>query len=1119
MNKKLTLTLLAGLLAGAATAQPFQTTTVADGQFASGTAWYTMRIGSTQKYLTDNGTASSMTLKAASTLEDADLWCFTGDATNGYKIYNKQAGATKVLASTTSMTTKPGYGGTGGSTYPTLQTAASLPSGYVGAWDLAKSNKLSDVDGYFVKIHGTNYAMNDFGGIGTLAFWAEGMDAGSTVSFELVQMEAVINAANGTFTSSNPAKTWHAVWESNQVSGLTLSTGVNNMTIENGYISGASGTSGTSTYTITAPEGMVVTGYSFDFVNHASLKGTETLNVGGNSYTSSSSEQHVSVSGLKERTASFTQTGSNKCVTLKNFVVVLKKSMQEPEPFQELYVTNRGAKPYRIPAIATAPNGHIFAISDYRPCGSDIGYGEVDIKYRISKDHGQTWGEEKFLANGLGDNASPQWKVGFGDAAVVADRERNEVLIMSVCGRVVCWNGNYIPDSPASNPNPVARMRATYNESTDEWTISEPENVTESIYRLFVDENNQATVKSLFIGSGRIAQSRYVKVKDYYRLYCAVWTKNKGNRVIYSDDFGDTWHVLGTINDRPAPGGDEPKCEELPDGSVLLSSRVGGGRYYNIYSFTDIKKGEGSWGNVATSNSSNNGISIGGNSTNGEVMLVPVVRKEDNKQMFLLLQSVPFGASRTGVGIYYKALENLSDFNSPANIAKDWDGRHQSTTLGSAYSTMTWQKNNTLGFLYEESTHGADYTIIYKNYTIEQITDSAFTYDPTVDASVVILDGIDQKAEGLEGGTMVGQVDASNTAGVQAAIDAYKANPTFDNYQAINQAIANIQRIEVVPFGYYRLRNTERQTAQLYLQPEATRVTAARSDLRNADQFFSFVPTGTEGQYYLYNGNYQYYLGPLTATETQPIITTNTAEAGVWVVNGSLDGKSQVVCQNNTGSYKGLHLAGDNARLVPWTASAPASLWYIEPVSTYEVTIPASMCTTVCLPFAFEAPEGVTVYTTAGLVQVEDQICVKIEEVDRTLGVAANQPVILQSMTPGNYQLNVLVEAPTTEPAAASAFVGNLKASSKPEGNYYDLQNGSFVPFTETTLYANKAYYTSETAYESLPLTLENGGTVGIGSIEKAGKNVRLYDLNGRRVKHPRHGIYVTSEGQKVLVP
>ena len=388
-----------------------------------------------------------------------------------------------------------------------------------------------------------------------------------------------------------------------------------------------------------------------------------------------------------------------------------------------------------------------------------------------------------------------------------------------------------------------------------------------------------------------------------------------------------------------------------------------------------------------------------------------------------------------------------------------------------------------------------------------------------MDASVVILDGIDQKAEGLEGGTMVGQVDASNTADVQAAIDAYKANPTFDNYQAINQAIANIKRIEVVPFGYYRLRNTNRQTAQLYLQPEATRVTAARSDLRNADQFFSFVPTGTEGQYYLYNGNYQYYLGPLTATETQPVVTTNPTEAGVWVVNGSLDGKSQVVCQNNTGQYKGLHLAGDNARLVPWTANAEASLWYIEPATTYEVTIPASMATTVCLPFPFAAPEGVTVYTPTGLVMVNDQMCVKIEEVEKVFGVASNQPVILQSTVPGNYQLEVLIEQPTAELSETGTFVGNLKASPKPAGNYYDLQNSSFVPFTETTLHANKAYYTTETAYESLPLTLQEGTNTGIATIETAGKNVRLYDLNGRRVKHPRHGIYVTSEGQKVFVP
>ena len=55
-----------------------------------------------------------------------------------------------------------------------------------------------------------------------------------------------------------------------------------------------------------------------------------------------------------------------------------------------------------------------------------------------------------------------------------------------------------------------------------------------------------------------------VKVGDYYRIYAAVWTKNQGNRVIYSDDFGTTWHILGTVADRPAPGGDELSARNCP---------------------------------------------------------------------------------------------------------------------------------------------------------------------------------------------------------------------------------------------------------------------------------------------------------------------------------------------------------------------------------------------------------------------------------------------------------------------------------------------------------------------------------------------------------------------------
>lgn len=407
--------------------------------------------------------------------------------------------------------------------------------------------------------------------------------------------------------------------------------------------------------------------------------------------------------------------------------ITAKYNVDAANKYQYLYYSNdeKMNKPYRIPAIATAPNGHIFGISDHRPCGSDIGYGEVDVKCRISKDNGATWSEEFFVANGIGDNNGGQvWKTGFGDAAIVADCERNELLVMMVCGKTVCWNGNYTtnPNSTNYNPNRVAQVRAKYNEETQEWEWTEPKEVTETIYPLFV-KNGKVTVQSLFIGSGRICQSRVVKKGDYYRLYCAVWTKNEGNRVIYSDDFGDTWNIVGTVDSRPGRGGDEPKCEELPDGTVVLSSRRGGGRVFNLFKYSDDTFTKGSWGTEVSSNSVNNGLSFGGNSTNGEILLVDV-KNEAGEDKKIFLQSIPTGSSRTDVAIYYKEIDESKKY-TPTTISQGWRKGIHVSTIGSAYSTMTVQKNGNIGFLFEEEPNG--YCIVYGNLTIEDVTGGKYS--------------------------------------------------------------------------------------------------------------------------------------------------------------------------------------------------------------------------------------------------------------------------------------------------------------------------------------------------------------------------------------------------------
>ena len=413
-------------------------------------------------------------------------------------------------------------------------------------------------------------------------------------------------------------------------------------------------------------------------------------------------------------------------------------SPQPPEPqlppaerFEVFQLLNPTDIPYRIPALAVTKDGTLIAVADYRHSGTDIGVtdkGRIDLHYALSYDNGNTWTDVMPLIEGKGDKSPDFMNVGFGDPCIVADRESNRVLLLSCAGNVSFQNGT------RKNHQNIARFYSEDGGKT--WSV--PEDIAESIYSQF-DETRYGPVRSMFVASGRIFQSPTVKVGNYYRLYCAVLIRDKYakhmNYVLYSDDFGGEWKILGDAN-TPAvyDTADEPKVEELPDGSILISSRYNGGRYYNMFLFDDANTAQGEWLTKAFSGASNNGVVSADNSTNGEVMVLPVVRTADNKAMHLLLQSLPLGPQRKNVGIYYKELADQMDYLDPSFIAENWDGVLQVTTLNSAYSTMAWQRDNRLGFLYEEETHGASnlayggYTIVYECFDIEDITEGKYKY-------------------------------------------------------------------------------------------------------------------------------------------------------------------------------------------------------------------------------------------------------------------------------------------------------------------------------------------------------------------------------------------------------
>ena len=384
-------------------------------------------------------------------------------------------------------------------------------------------------------------------------------------------------------------------------------------------------------------------------------------------------------------------------------VLLLFVTMQAGTNRQRVFHSYPDSIPYRIPALATCSNGDLLAVVDYRYCQSDIGYGAVDLRYKISKDNGRTWGREFVLADGTGVGNDNVWNFAFGDCALVADSKSDNVLAVCAAGQ------RSYGRSTRDNPIRVVRFRSKDNGRT--W--NKGEEITEGIYDLFKDEKGKS-VGGLFFSSGRICQSGKIKVGRFYRLYSALLT-HKGVFVVFSDDFGETWRVLGGAEQSACPKGDETKCEELPDGSVLLSSRTWG-RYFNRFTYTDVAAGDGHW-DVSEAAPAFKDIQ---NACNGEILLLPGHCKGKRGKVKVLVQSVPAGPGRTHVTFFYKVLKNETDYASSQALAEGWQRGKEVSSWISAYSTMILQHDGRIGFLWEEGP--TIFHIDYETFTLSDVT-------------------------------------------------------------------------------------------------------------------------------------------------------------------------------------------------------------------------------------------------------------------------------------------------------------------------------------------------------------------------------------------------------------
>lgn len=896
--------------------------------------WYTMQIAAAGLYVHNNGTENKIVLDRATTeYADCDLWMREGSNAEGYLLYNKECGPNKVLAAPSDASAN-----TGGNTYPVMVDKDKVPAGYVARWMFTPSSDLGDTEAWYVYEKGyPNNKLNNRSNV--LAFWTGGADAGSSIQWRWAQRTMQVNTSTGTFTAMNGNGTWAKTWTSNATKPtLILDAGHNNMSVANSNattIQAFRGTSEPETYTLSAGEsGYFVSGYSMDFVMSGSTAIT-VKDANDKSYTSSKTVQTITCKGLQEGEAKFTLSGSNNGIDITNMRVTIQAT-PEAELGVRVFDNSVSPVPYRIPAVAKNRQGDLIFVTDYRYSGADIGMatnGKLDLRVRtLSAD--SVWSEVKTLAACITTGKF----TAFGDPCIVADRTSDRVMVTSCCGNVSFPGGTH------ENHQGWARF---YSEDGGK-TWGKHTDISQQVFDQ-LDKRSDGPIRCFFIGSGKISQSSRVKVGDYYRVYCAALVKagdgTNCNYVFYSDDFGENWNLLGTPDDCPIPsGGDEPKADELPDGSILISSRVTGGRYYNVYHFTNTKKGEGKWGTMTFSGSGNKGVTAQGNSCNGEIMVVPVVRKADGQKTYLLLQSVPFGNGRTNVGIYYKELTNLSKYRTGADVAPNWDGKYQVTRKDAAYSTMCMDKDNNLAFFYEELGYNGGYNMIYRKLSIEEITGGKYVYSEMTnkERKAYLKAGLHSYVETLniQDEKIVGMPDM---AAVETSAAAYEADPEDEAYEVFNDALANSgTKLDATGKAAYYLKNVGRSSASVsyaMTYANATFECANTATATNTERnWMQFIPVeGEEDTYYLYNPRMKRYFGRIGANETVATPVTNVASAGKFKVEIKGMGQCALNNVNHTGSNAYLHLAGDCKRIVPWSATE-ASLWYVvEAVEDYDV--------------------------------------------------------------------------------------------------------------------------------------------------------------------------------------
>lgn len=466
---------------------------------------------------------------------------------------------------------------------------------------------------------------------------------------------------------------------------------------------------------------------------------------------------------------------------------------------------------------------------------------------------------------------------------------------------------------------------------------------------------------------------------------------------------------------------------------------------------------------------------------------------------------------------FYMQKSNKADFSLRYENTKGYLGDHKDGFLSTWYGDSNTDDTQNDG--------GSGYKVIAVDESDIQL---AKTYASTI-SNATDADGLVQynvEYDKIASATTLDQLDA--------AYQSYQTDNDFSDFT-----------------GYYRVRNVNTEVNR-YLSSENIQVSTNGSLLEkwradsnmdrnitrttDADNFGSQLwqlTRNADGTYSLVNANTGREAGYITPEASQLQMVVNIGNGNghytfkPYTEGTTFDGydaKSMFLMVDSEGNHASA--ASDNDHVVANNNqyTNKSNYWQLVKVTSVPVTIKSVGWASVAFPFAVQVPaeSGVKAY----FAESADDTRMMLSEITDGI-IPANTGVLLAK--DGGCTVNLpIVTTTTTYPNNKLACATAERDGYASKANYMlSAKTGTvgFLPSTMTLVPANKAFLpaaniTSGSGQAQMLSFYIGGAVTGINdaAADAHNGNNTYYDLNGRRVLYPAHGIYVTGNGKKVFI-